>query len=1286
MNDYVATSNVNVTINAPLIDKQNPVTSQVNGAGNRAAAIGETVTYDILVSLPEGTNQAVVINDAIPTGMTYVSAVVFTTTTAPSPLTVAFTGALSAPTITPGTFGSGVAVKFDFGTVVVPATASSARSTFAIRVTTMVLNILGNQIAQASPLIAATTSFSNTANLSYTAGNTGTNTIVTDPTAPTAVFVVEPVLSLVKTIDTLPSPADAGGTVIYQIVISNSNGTDVSTAFDAVFTDTLPAQLNNAVITSTEVFTNGASAISPATVSSGNVISGMYTIPKNGSVTFKFSAVLQNSTTPVQTITNLGDLKWTSLNGPSASERTGADGLLSTNVLNNYNVQSSVNFTTTNASISKSLAGTSEPSTIDPNVTLGELISYDIKVTLPEGTAPTLVVSDTLPTGLIFVPGSESIVTATGTFPAGAPSLTQNFSDIGTLPTPTYSEPAGAGGGVFTATFSSILISGDNNANNNSFVVRFQARARNIVGNTGLTVATQTTLTNTGATVTAKAGTAATVTAPANVDVKVVEPQLTVTKSFNPTQAAPGDNVVINFVVTNTGLSNAFEPIIADILDANFVSITPGTTPAGYTYNFNVLTNTVTFTGGAGTFIAPGAPNAVTFGVNAIVKSTAASGTVINNVVTVSNPTTLSGTTNQTDERVEPNATGNANFTVITPDIRVLKNDGVSSTTVGSTLNYTITVFNDGLRSASNVTVLDTIPPNTTYSVTGSSAWIDPSTSVALVNGSQNPKQARIVIPTLAAGASQVFTLRLIVASTVPAGTTQISNTVTANDDGTHGADPTPANNTATDTDTLTGLHPDLAITKDDGQTTVGPNGVLAYTLIVTNNGNVGATGVKVTETIPANTKFVPGGSAWVKAGNIPLNAADAPGTVATVTLPGSLAAGSSTILTFIVQTNSTFPAGTKTIVNTTSVTDDGTNGVDPTPGDNTFTDTDNLTGVAPEISITKTDSTTTTAPNATRDYALTVTNNGNIGVTGVVISESIPANTTFVVAGSAAWVKPGNVALAAADAAGTASTFTLPGSLAAGASATIHFVTKANSTFPAGTTSITNNTSVTDDGTNGVDTNLTNNFASDTDTLTGVAPDLTITKTDSKTNVIPGAQNDYTLTITNAGNIGSTGIVVTETIPANTTFVVAGSAAWLKPGNIALTAADAAGTTATVTIPGPLAAGASTSLHFIVLIANPINAGVSSIINTASVIDDGTNGTDPTPGNNTASDTDTLDAFPDLVVTKTDGVASSIPGNTLMYTITVRNKGNQNATGVVVHDTVPREHDLCCVRQQRLD
>ena len=63
---------------------------------------------------------------------------------------------------------------------------------------------------------------------------------------------------------------------------------------------------------------------------------------------------------------------------------------------------------------------------------------------------------------------------------------------------------------------------------------------------------------------------------------------------------------------------------------------------------------------------------------------------------------------------------------------------------------------------------------------------------------------------------------------------------------------------------------------------------------------------------------------------------------------------------------------------------------------------------------------------------------------------------------------------------------------------------------------------------------------------------------------------------------------------------------------------------------------------------------------------------TDPNPGNNRATDTDTLTPQADLSITKTDGVTIGDPGLAVTYTIIVSNAGPSNAAGATVTDTFP--------------
>ncbi len=181
------------------------------------------------------------------------------------------------------------------------------------------------------------------------------------------------------------------------------------------------------------------------------------------------------------------------------------------------------------------------------------------------------------------------------------------------------------------------------------------------------------------------------------------------------------------------------------------------------------------------------------------------------------------------------------------------------------------------------------------------------------------------------------------------------------------------------------------------------------------------------------------------------------------------------------------------------------------------------------------------------------------------------------------------------------------------------------------------------------------------------VAPDLSLTKSDGGATATPGGTVAYTLGYSNSGG-SATGVVLTETVPANTTFNAgASTAGWSCVPDVN------AGSTCTLAV-GAVATLGNGNATFAVTVVSPVPAGVAQISNTASVADDGAGGADPTPANNTASDTTPVDAVPDLTLAKSDGGATALPGGTITYTLAYANVGGQSATGVALTETVPAE------------
>ena len=262
--------------------------------------------------------------------------------------------------------------------------------------------------------------------------------------------------------------------------------------------------------------------------------------------------------------------------------------------------------------------------------------------------------------------------------------------------------------------------------------------------------------------------------------------------------------------------------------------------------------------------------------------------------------------------------------------------------------------------------------------------------------------------------------------------------------------------------------------------------------------------------------------------------------------------------------------------------------------------------------------------PGDTIAYTLTIENVGNAGATGVVITDVVPQYTIFNPgASTAGW------ACAPDNNAGSTCTNAY-GALAAGASDSLTFAVDVDGSVPVLVTLISNDASITDDGTNGIEPTPADNDDSDTTPLSA-APDLTIDKDDGLTVVAPGTPLAYSLTFDNVGDQDATGVTITDVVPAYTTFNPAGS----SPGWTCVPDNNA-GSTCTYSI-GALDVGAGPlTVTFAVNIDGTIPVGVSLISNTAVIADDGTNGPDQTPSDNTDDDIDNLVTLPNTDLTKT--------------------------------------------------
>jgi len=156
---------------------------------------------------------------------------------------------------------------------------------------------------------------------------------------------------------------------------------------------------------------------------------------------------------------------------------------------------------------------------------------------------------------------------------------------------------------------------------------------------------------------------------------------------------------------------------------------------------------------------------------------------------------------------------------------------------------------------------------------------------------------------------------------------------------------------------------------------------------------------------------------------------------------------------------------------------------------------------------------------------------------------------------------------------------------------------------------------------------------------------DLSITKDDGVTSVVPGGSLTYTITASNAGPGDATGATVVDTFPAGLTC-----SSWTcsSPNGGTCTASGAGDISDTVNLP----AGSDVIYSASCTLDTGATPG-SNLINTATITPLATDVVDPTPGNNSATDQDTV-ANNVTTTALTSDTNPSVFGQTVTFTATV--------------------------------
>ncbi len=531
------------------------------------------------------------------------------------------------------------------------------------------------------------------------------------------------------------------------------------------------------------------------------------------------------------------------------------------------------------------------------------------------------------------------------------------------------------------------------------------------------------------------------------------------TSGANPaTTAAPGDTLryTLRFQTTDTAVNNLRMFDDLDVMNATaafapgtltLVTVPPGadtsnTSAVGGTKGTGVLDIRQLSLPASGQLIVqfdirlkPALPNGMVVSDQAILRR--GNGTTL----AVSDDPNVNG-------QADPNVVGDEDPTrvriVSAPAFRVQKisTDLTGDPNVllaGETLRYTITVKNVGNEDAVNVVLRDAVPVNTTY-VAGSTTLngtvvadvggLSPLVNGMLINSPADPTPGSMPADATANPANvATITFDVVVSPTAPDGTV-ISNQgfVSAVSNGivdVPSDDPrTPIPNDPTRN--VVGNRPLLyavkqaALLVDLGTPgVVDPGDTLRYTITVQNSAAIPATGVVLTDAVPANTTYVanttllnglpvgqPDGGVAPLASGINISSSNL-----TPPLPGpgagTISPGATAVLQYDLRVNAGTPAGTlisnqavATSTGQPSLLTDGdgnpANGAQPTVV---------VVGAVQQLAITKQVTVVgggPALPGATLEYLVSAVNIGPVPALNVVLTDTLPPGQLAYVAGTA--------------------------------------------------------------------------------------------------------------------------------------------------------------------------------------------------------------------------------------------------------------------------------------------
>ena len=313
-----------------------------------------------------------------------------------------------------------------------------------------------------------------------------------------------------------------------------------------------------------------------------------------------------------------------------------------------------------------------------------------------------------------------------------------------------------------------------------------------------------------------------------------------------------------------------------------------------------------------------------------------------------------------------------------------------------------------------------------------------------------------------------------------------------------------------------------------------------------------------------------------------------------------------------------------------------------------TATQATSITVLAGALSIVQSANVATTTPGSTVSYTVKVTNSGQIALTGATFTDPLSGVLDDASYNTNASATAGTVSFASPALSWT-------GTLAIGASATITYSVTVNNPDTGNqilASTITSTTTGSNCAAGSTDPNCT---------LSVPVSVLTITGTASVSTATPGTTVGYTVTVTNSGQVAYTGAGFTDALSG-----VLDDATYNL--NATATAGSVSYTSPNLTWTGSLAVGATATITFSVTVNNP-DTGDKILASTITSTSAGNNCASGSTDARCASTVTVL--IPGLTIALTANTASTTPGATVGYTVTVTNSGQTAYTGATFTDSL---------------